>query len=143
MDIAKSLSHKAKQNVSSTPVFFDLQNVSDRQKLEKFLRNKHIQYVSDDYEEQLREYFAIMNPTLVFDPAFHDTFGEYKKLLESKHPLWQHGKWVYFPWLSTVVHILDKKEFQHVRTARNRNLINEKEQEKFYNATIGIAGLSV
>ena len=33
-------------------------------------------------------------------------------------------------------------EFQRERTARNRNLITEEEQERFYNSTIGIAGLS-
>ena len=37
----------------------------------------------------------------------------------------------------------NEKEFQNERTVRNRNLITTEEQKKFYNATIGIAGLSV
>lgn len=41
------------------------------------------------------------------------------------------------------MNIPPEPEFQKERTSRNRNLITEKEQEKFYNATIGIAGLSV
>jgi hypothetical protein len=41
------------------------------------------------------------------------------------------------------VHVLDEESFQKVRTARNKNLITEDEQEKFYNSTIGIGGLSV
>jgi hypothetical protein len=39
--------------------------------------------------------------------------------------------------------VLPEADFQLVRTARNRNLITKEEQEKFYNATIGIGGLSV
>ena len=38
---------------------------------------------------------------------------------------------------------LNENDFQTVRTARNRNLINQEEQEKFHNATVGIGGLSV
>jgi hypothetical protein len=53
------------------------------------------------------------------------------------------GEMGILPWLSTFVHILIEEEFQAVRTARNKNLINKEEQEKFYNAVIGIGGLSI
>ena len=49
--------------------------------------------------------------------------------------IWQHGNWVYFPWSSTLVHILLEADFQLVRTARNKNLINKDEQDRFYNST--------
>ena len=41
------------------------------------------------------------------------------------------------------MHVLEDNDFQLVRTARNKNLISPEEQEKFYEATIGIGGLSV
>ena len=42
-----------------------------------------------------------------------------------------------------MISIPPEDEFQRERTARNRNLITEEEQERFYNSTICIAGLSV
>jgi hypothetical protein len=42
-----------------------------------------------------------------------------------------------------LVHILPEEDFWLVRTNRNHNLINFEEQEKFYNATVGVGGLSV
>jgi molybdopterin/thiamine biosynthesis adenylyltransferase len=38
---------------------------------------------------------------------------------------------------------LEEDEFYSVRTARNKNLITQKEQDIFYNSVIGIAGLSI
>jgi hypothetical protein len=58
-------------------------------------------------------------------------------------PLEEHGRWAYYPWLGALVHVLPEADFELVRTARNQNLITRDEQKKFYNATIGIAGLSV
>ncbi|MEK7616336.1 MAG: ThiF family adenylyltransferase [Patescibacteria group bacterium] len=88
--------------------------------------------VVDDYKEQLRELFFVQNPTLTFQPEKAP-----KKLPDPG------GRWVYYPWLNTIVHILPEQEFFLVRTARNRNLITAEEQEKFYNSTIGIGGLSI
>src|SRR5258708_9015345 len=53
------------------------------------------------------------------------------------------GNWVYYPWLATLVHLIEDVDFQRVRTARNRNLINEEEQKKFYNSVVGVGCLSV
>ena len=125
------------------PIFFDLKREGDVRELKKLERAEKIVFVSDDYEEQLREYFAVCNPTLVYTPEFENHFKKYFKNIEKKTPLKKHGKWVFYPWLSTLVHILEDKAFQAVRTARNRNLINIGEQGKFYNSSIGIAGLSV
>lgn len=132
-------------NTSSIkPIIFDLKKEKDRIKLgELLLKNNKIQEIHDQYEDQLKEYFSILNPTLVFQQNFEKKFVLYKKNLIKKSPLWQQGRWVYFPWLYTLVHILEEKAFFLVRTARNRNLITTDEQQKFYNAVIGIAGLSV
>ncbi len=143
MDLIKILEKKKNAAASFKPHIFDFQKIQDRTWLTDLIRTKSIQRVLDDYEEQQREYFAIMNPTLVFSPEFEKEFQLYLKKLFAKVPPWQHGRWIYFPWLSTLSHILEDKEFQMVRTARNRNLITAEEQKKFYDATIGIAGLSV
>lgn len=129
--------------VAEKPMIFDLRNHNDREKFSTVASKEFIKKIVDDYEEQQKEYFGILNPTLVYRPDFENNFQDHLKTLTRDCPLWQHGRWVYFPWLFTVVHILEDEAFQTVRTARNRNLIDQTEQHKFYNSVVGIAGLSV
>lgn len=128
---------------ASRPIFFDISRAKDQAALSKLFKTKAIRWVVDDYMEEQRELFAIKNPTIVQSPDFEPTFQKHILSLTKKKPLSYSGVWVYFPWLSTITHILKEDEFQIVRTARNRYLINEAEQKNFYNAVIGIAGLSV
>ena len=132
---------KKKAIFGSHPEILNLQKKSDLGQFQKLLRQEVS--ITDDYEEQLREYFSIQNPQLIFQPDLEQKFCEYKKGLEMRLPLWKQGRWVYFPWLFALSHILEEGPFFQVRTARNRELITKAEQKKFYNATIGIAGLSV
>jgi len=127
----------------SRPVIFDLSKQDDQHVLSPLVSAQKIQRVIDDYEEQVREHFAVMNPTHALVPDFSAETSAYLARLAADAPLWQQGRWVYYPWLSTLVHVLEEKEYQQVRTARNRNLITQEEQEKFSRATVGIAGLSV
>lgn len=143
MDVGSVLSRKSKIGAPSAPVLFDLSRQGDRQRLARLFKSRAVQHVRDDFTEQLREHFQISNPALVYAPGFEEKFQAHLAALAKKKPLWQQGRWVYFPWLSTLTHILEDREFQMVRTARNRNLITAEEQEKFYHSVIGIAGLSV
>jgi len=143
MHLEKSLAEKKKIKSDSAPRIFNLRKEKDRHLISRLIAGRAVRHVSDDYEEQLREYFGIMNPALVYAPGFEEKFQTYFESIQKKIPLWQNGRWVYFPWLSTLTHILEEDAFQIVRTARNRDLINQAEQKKFYNSTIGIAGLSV
>lgn len=142
--LEKKLEEKTTAAEHTTPQFFDLKRSRDRKELLKLFRIGNVQRVMDDYREELTELFAIQNPTRVYTPGFHNGCEQFIKKIEKRHSsLARHGKWVYFSWLGAVVHILDEKEYCAVRTARNQNLITKKEQERFYNAVIGIAGLSV
>jgi len=51
--------------------------------------------------------------------------------------------WVYYPWRKTLVKILPEKEFQLVRTDRNRGLITSPEQARFRKIRVAFAGLNV
>ncbi len=125
------------------PMFFRLSSPDDAGKLEALMAAGGVQTVRDDFEEQHRELFGIMNPTLVYAPGFEEKFTAHYAALAQEVPLAERGVWVYFPWLFTLVHLLEDADFQRVRTARNRNLVTEEEQKLFYGATIGIGGLSV
>src|SRR6185295_4627061 len=105
MDLEKNL---AEYNLEfdSRPLIFDLQNQSDQKKLQELFAADKIKSVVDDYKEQVHELFAIKNPTLVYTPDFEEKFEEYFAQIKTQSSLWQQGKWVYFPWLFSVVHIL-------------------------------------
>ncbi len=50
---------------------------------------------------------------------------------------------VYYPWLNKAVKTLSEADYFELRTARNKHLITADVQEKFRNATVAVAGLSV
>ena len=127
----------------SRPIIFDLAKLKSRNSVKGLITNYKIQHVTDNYLEQLRELYAIKNPRLVYGPNFEKEFRNYVNKLEKGNPFWQQGRWIHYPWLYTLVHLLENRDFQLARTARNKNLINEREQNKFYNAVIGIGGLSI
>ncbi len=126
------------------PRFFNLSDTDDRDGLSQLLDQNSHTLVIDTYETQLKELFVLDNPWLNFEPPRKETeFTQYRDKHYGKNEPWQAGKWVYLPWRHTLLHVLDDAGFQQVRTGRNRNLITKEEQEKFYNSTIGVAGLSV
>lgn len=63
-----------------------------------------------------------------------------KKYLEK---IKMSGVWVYYPKVKTALHIPTENIYFRLRTARNKNLIPEKEQKKYRQAVVGVAGLSV
>lgn len=126
-----------------TPIIFDLSQKEDRAALEKLFSSGKVLQKSDDYEEQQRELFGVRNPSLVYTPDFEASFQKYYKELSGGGSIEEHGRWVYYPWRGLVAHILPEEEYQTVHTARNRNLVTQEEQQKFYQSVIGIAGLSV
>jgi tRNA threonylcarbamoyladenosine dehydratase len=137
------LSKNANLDKQLKPIFLRLAEKKSLQSLEKLINQNKILSISDDYEEQLRELFAIENPQKVYGPLFGEQFNQHLAMLVKKLPLSEQGTWVYFPWNGNLVHILAENAFNKVRTARNRDLINDLEQNKFYNSVIGIGGLSV
>lgn len=139
----ESLDTLRRKHVGSKPEIFDLAKDDDRVRFEELIASGAIKQISDDYEEQQRELFGVLNPSKVYVPGFEELFREHFNLLSANTSLDQHGRWSYFPWRYIAAHILPEDEYRLVRTARNQNLITKEEQEKFYNAKIGIGGLSV
>lgn len=143
MDIEQLLSNKTLHKTSSEPILFDLAREEDRKTLQDITLKNPIRHISDNLENQLEEYFQVEHPELVYTPGYADELERYLREIKGNMPLWQHGRWVYYPWHSTLVHVLTEEAFLKVRTARNKYLINAEEQATYYNATIGLAGLSV
>ncbi len=142
-NLQKKFTDIQENEVSTKSVIFDLENRDDQGSLKKLLDEGYIKHVGDDYIEQLKELFAVQNPILVYKPDFGEKFNIFLKETQVRKNLLLHGKWVFYPWLSALVHILDEEDFFLVRTARNRYLISPEEQDIFYNSVVGIGGLSV
>ncbi len=126
------------------PIFFSLSNSDDAARLSDLLdQNPHIKII-DTYDTQLKELFTLNNPALKMNPPeLAKQFEAYQKEHYQDLDPRQAGSWVYLPWRFVLLHLLQDKDFQQVRTGRNRNLITPEEQVKYYNSTIGIAGQSV
>lgn len=131
------------KELTGKPEIFDLSQDADKARFRELVHEGSIRQIADDYEEEQRELFGIKNPTRVYAPGFEDAFQEHWRSLAAERPLDEHGRWAYFPWRYLASHILPEADYRAVRTARNRNLITEEEQARFYDATIGIGGLSV
>jgi hypothetical protein len=141
--ISDKLTQYIKEKVSSTPQLFKLNNPKDASELGKLFTDRKVIHVVDDFSEQQLELFAVNNPAKVYSPTFKNEFQEYYKQYMDFEKSMRSGVWVFYPWISTLVHVLNEQDYLKVRTARNRYLINPEEQGKFYNAKIGIGGLSV
>lgn len=97
----------------------------------------------DRYKEMLEELFLVRNPRFKFIPNHDVEFAAFLEEHRGGEELTRVGEWVYFPWNSTLMHVLPHELHQEMRTARNRDLITKEEQAKLYDAVLAIAGLSV
>jgi molybdopterin/thiamine biosynthesis adenylyltransferase len=91
--------------------------------------------VMEIFSEQLDELFEIQNPSAMSDP---DLAARLKKFKAKKL-----GNWVYFPWSKTLLHVVKEQDLFALRTNRNKNLINQGEQETLSKFTVAVAGLSI
>lgn len=99
--------------------------------------------IADQYESMLEELFLLRNPKYRFDKDYCLEYTRFrKKHFKNKGP-GSVGQWFYYPWLNTAIHVLPELLHQELRTGRNKNLITNEEQNKFYQARVVILGMSV
>lgn len=111
--------------------------------MEDFKGRYEIIETIDTYDELLEELFLIRNPRFKFIPDHKNEYESFKTEYLSGKSLEEDGEWFYFPYTRKLIHYLPDGAHQELRTARNKNLITKEEQEKFYDYTVAIAGLSV
>lgn len=114
-----------------------LQNIAPRIYKTKPNLGKTVKTI-DAYESGVQELFFIKNPK--FRPHSQESKPALQKFLKASPP---KPCWIYFPEEKKLLKTLNEKDFFTLRTARNRDLITEKEQKKFREFSVGIAGLSV
>lgn len=144
MDILKKRLKNKKNPAGGKPLILDLNISNHKKQTEALLKNHSEISIIDSFDNQLEELFLAQNPSLLQNPVLAPIqTKKYILDLQKQKPLFQYGKWVYFPWLNSLNHLLSEKDFYLVRTSRNKYLISPEEQKKFYNAKVGIGGLSI
>ncbi len=123
------------------PLNYDNYNSPDLQKL---LSSEKVVTKTDLFSHCLDELFEIEYPWLKpGDSVFAHTRERFLLNWKTMGPLEEQGNWVYYPWSQQLIHYPPENIYKRLRTARNRNLITEEEQEIIRDKCIGIAGMSV
>lgn len=108
---------------------------------ETLIKEKPHLFVDDNIGYALEELFDIEYPSKKDIKTTEEIKAFSDKILEYGSDSW--GTWVYYEWLNRVVHFPPVSELRALRSSRNRNLITAEEQNKLYQATILIIGMSV
>jgi hypothetical protein len=94
--------------------------------------------VIDTYESAIQELFTVEHPSVRReDPTRGEQIVEFVK--NTTIP----ARYVYYPWRNIAVRTVDEATYLRLRTARNKTIINEEEQQAYRNCTVGVVGMSV
>lgn len=124
------------------PVFFRLNDKKDEENFNYLISNNHHLEVFDEIKGQLQELVKSQNPKTDFK---NNAELLEKKVIEHLRsvPIEKYGVWIYYPWSSRLIHILDREEFIEVRTNRNHYKITKEEHTVLTTKKVGVMGLSV
>jgi nitroreductase len=122
------------------PRMFRAGSADEAEGLADLLRSCPEIAVFDTLEAQLRELIETRNPTHPL--SAREVKARMAAMLGGVAPV-AYGVWVYYPWSSRLVHILDRAEFIELRTNRNQYKITAEEQRVLGTKKVGIVGLSV
>lgn len=120
------------------PVEFDLENGIDSYTLEQAFAAGEVSEVVDGVDHIADDLFEYEHPDQKGDDDKREQFVDEIKSQGNKF-----GKWFLFPWSGELVRYPDMAQHRALRTSRNRNLITDAEQDKLYDSTIAVFGLSV
>jgi len=138
MLLLKRLSQET--DLSFEPKFFRIYDQKDKLELEKLLElNPNIK-IHDEIQTQLDDLIKAKFPKKKPEPAEMEA-------LKAAHigslTMQEYGVWVYYPWIESLIHLLDEEEFISVRTNRNTYKITHEERDILSKQKIGVVGLSV
>ncbi len=138
--IQKKISYNTDTQGLHRPVFFRIYDSIDNENLTKLLAEKDDIVVYDTIQSQLKELIKTKFPKQTLTSEQYE-----EKILEhlNGQAIDEYGVWVYYPWSSKLVHILDEKEFIDLRTSANRNKITTAERDLLATKKVGVIGLSV
>lgn len=109
----------------------------------RILKSRSGVTVIDELDSQWEELYKIRHPETIRKGAEESDVEKFIALQYGGKGRDMYGVWVWYPWNKLLIHFLPEKLHTELRTSRNRNLITVSEQRRYYNAHVGVAGLSV
>lgn len=144
-DFLKKAGIRVSSESSNYPLVIDMSQKGAKKELEKVTANNQVYKIIDNYAEQYAELLLSRNAHL-YRANYEVQLSSIAQLLKEhyagKEP-WSLGSWVFFPWNGQLVHILAQKDFEDLRTIRNRDLITSSEQNKLFDFESVAFGMSV
>jgi hypothetical protein len=120
----------------TAPTIYKVDNSNE---LSDLMHAEKIRFKSDPIDALAEEMFELEHPDLLRDDAAKSAYIDDIVARGDSY-----GRWVYYDYLSAIVHIVDKDNHYDLRTNRNRNLITRDEQRnQLRPRTIAAFGLSV
>jgi len=111
--------------------------------IDDFKAGNNVFRIVDEYQAMLDELYRIRHPHLRFAPPDPSAQARFIDEHVAGRPLTECGNWIHFPWSGLLIHYLPAADHHALRTARNRLLITDYEQQALRDFHVGIAGLSV
>lgn len=128
---------------SYAPVLLYPDLIKDRSMLRK-LKKSSTTNIVDSLKAQFTELYAVRHPESISTGVTKHNVADFiSDRIKGSESLESYGMWAWYPWISTLVHFLPEELHRELYTSRNRNLITESEQDRFYASHVGVAGLSV
>jgi hypothetical protein len=132
-------------NVYQAPTIIDMQLKSGADQLKKLIAKHPRVEIIDNYAEQYAELLLSKNAHL-YRAKYEVQVSSIQEILEQHYganKAWNMGSWVFFPWNNQLIHVLAQKDFEALRTIRNRDLISAEEQKKLLDFSVASFGMSV
>lgn len=136
--MSRSMIDRHDESESYKPIQLSLEQLEQ-------LRSLSYVVVRDEYQSIIEELFKTANPSSkqLDQGTYAAEFAEYQEQFLGGKLIDEHGAWFYYPWQHTVVHVPESEIYYHLKSARNRNLITQSDQQKLSKLLVGVAGLSV
>lgn len=144
-EFLKKIDKSADYETAERPLIIHMAEKNAVEKLKAVVRNNKVSNIIDNYDEQFAELQLSLDAYLYRANESIQINSIKEKLTDhyAGRDSWQLGAWVYFPWSQELVHVLEEKEFNILRTIRNRDLINKDEQAVLYDFSVACLGMSV
>lgn len=122
------------------PLIFDRMVPAEAEAMDELVSEGVAIFIHDMLEAQLKDLVRSRTPSKNYSDE--ELAQEIAKLLGDL-PMYDYGRWAFFPWSRRLVHLLPPDAFIELRSDRNRNKITADEQARLRKVKIALAGLSV
>ena len=133
------------QGITGAPVVINMSHKNAEVQLKQLMKDVPNVAIIDNYAEQYAELILSRHAHL-YRANYEVQVASIQEFLDKHYGNksgWQLGSWVYFAWKNQLIHVLAQKDFEDLRTIRNRDLIAADEQHTLFEFKAVSFGMSV